>query len=61
MNTIQEQYIFDRREYLLKLKEKQIYDRIERIQDQTEKMAQEKIRDKQRIENDKGRYIDIRA
>jgi hypothetical protein len=61
MNTIQDQYIFDRREYLLKLKEKQIYDRIERIQDQTEKMAQERIRDKQRIENDKGRYVDIHA
>lgn len=61
MNTIQEQYIFDRREYLLKLKEKQIYDRIERIQDQTEKMAEERVRDKQRIENDKGRYVDIKA
>jgi hypothetical protein len=31
------------------------------LEDQTEKMAQERIRDKQRIENDKGRYVDIKA
>jgi hypothetical protein len=43
------------------LKEKQISDRVERLEDQTEKMAQERIRDKQRIENDKGRYVDIHA
>lgn len=61
MNTIQEQYIFDRREYLIKLKEKQRVDRVERLEDQTEKMALERIRDKQRIENDKGRYVDIHA
>jgi hypothetical protein len=61
MNNIQEQYIFDRREYLTKLKEKQRVDRVERLEDQTEKMAQERIRDKQRIENDKGRYIDTYA
>ena len=61
MNTIQQQYIYDRRIYLNRLVEKRRVDNIERIKDQTEKMAQEKIRDKQKIENGKGRYVDVYA
>lgn len=61
MNTIQQQYIYDRRIYLNRLVEKRRVDNIERIKDQTEKMAQERIRDKQKIENGKGRYVDVYA
>jgi len=43
------------------LVEKRRVDNIERIKDQTEKMAQERIRDKQKIENGKGRYVDVYA
>jgi hypothetical protein len=61
VNTIQQQYIYDRRIYLNRLVEKRRVDNIERIKDQTEKMAQERIRDKQKIENGKGRYVDVYA
>lgn len=61
MNTIQQQYIYDRRIYLNRLVENRRVDNIERIKDQTEKMAQERIRDKQKIENGKGRYVDVYA
>ena len=61
VNTIQQQYIYDRRIYLNRLVENRRVDNIERIKDQTEKMAQERIRDKQKIENGKGRYVDVYA
>ena len=55
----QSQYILERREYLTRLNEKHRVENIERLKNQQEKMLLEKVRDKQRIENDKGRYIDI--
>ena len=61
VNTIQQQYIYDRRIYLNRLVENRRVDNIERIKDKTEKMAQERIRDKQKIENGKGRYVDVYA
>lgn len=55
----QSQYILERREYLTRLNEKHRVENIERLKNQQEKMLLENVRDKQRIENDKGRYIDI--
>lgn len=58
---IQEQYIFERRVWLEKMKEKTRVENAERIKNDREKILQENIRDKQRIDNDKGRYIDIKV
>lgn len=57
----QSQYILERREYLTRLNEKHRVENIERLKNQQEKMLLEKVRDKQRIDNDKGRYIDIKV
>ena len=58
---IQEQYIFERRVWLEKMKEKTRVENAERTKNDREKILQENIRDKQRIDNDKGRYIDIKV
>jgi len=57
----QSQYILERREYLTRLNEKHRVENLERLKNQQEKMLLEKIRDRQQIENDKGRYIDIKV
>lgn len=57
----QSQYILERREYLTQLNEKHRVENLERLKNQQEKMLLEKIRDRQQIENDKGRYIDIKV
>ncbi len=59
MNTIQEKYIFERRIWLEKLNEQTRIEDAERLKKQQEKNLLEQVRDKQRIDNDKGRYIDI--
>lgn len=61
MNTIKEQYIFERRIWLEKLKEETRVENVERLKNQQEKNLLEQVRDKQRIDNDKGRYIDIKV
>ena len=61
MNTIKEQYIFERRAWLEKLKEETRVENVERLKKQQEKNLLEQVRDKQRIDNDKGRYIDIKV
>ena len=61
MNTIKEKYIFERRVWLEKLKEETRVENAERLKNQQEKNLLEQIRDKQRIDNDKGRYIDIKV
>ena len=61
MNTIKEQYIFERRVWLEKLKEETRVENAERLKNQQEKNLLEQVRDKQRIDNDKGRYIDIKV
>lgn len=58
---IQEQYIFERRVWLEKLKEETRVENVERLKKQQEKNLLEQVRDKQRIDNDKGRYIDIKV
>ena len=58
---IQEQYIFERRVWLEKLKEETRVENAERLKNQQEKNLLEQVRDKQRIDNDKGRYIDIKV
>lgn len=59
--NIQEKYIFERRVWLEKLKEQTRVENVETIKKQQEKNLLEQVRDKQRIENDKGRYIDIKV
>lgn len=58
---IQEKYIFERRVWLEKLKEETRVENAERLKNQQEKNLLEQVRDKQRIDNDKGRYIDIKV
>ncbi len=58
---IQEQYIFERRVWLEKLKEETRIEDAEKLKKQQEKNLLEQIRDRQRIDNDKGRYIDIKV
>lgn len=58
---IQEQYIFERRVWLEKLNEQTCIENAERLKKQQEKNLLEQIRDRQRIDNDKGRYIDIKV
>lgn len=61
MNTIKEKYIFEHRIWLEKLKEETRVENVERLKKQQEKNLLEQVRDKQRIDNDKGRYIDTYA
>ena len=57
----QTQYVIERRIWLEKIKEQTRVENAERIKNDREKILQENIRDKQRIDNDKGRYIDTYA
>ena len=57
----QTQYVIERRIWLEKIKEQTRVENAEGIKNDREKILQEHIRDKQRIDNDKGRYIDTYA
>ena len=57
----QAEYVIERRIWLEKLKEQTRVENAERLKNQQEKNLLEQVRDKQRIDNDKGRYIDIKV
>ena len=57
----QTEYVIERRIWLEKLKEETRVENVERLKKQQEKNLLEQVRDKQRIDNDKGRYIDTYA